>query len=91
MNSSTETMCTFKTAAMFCICRTTEESDFRIPTNLRRLESIMVFGAHHWKGKLFMKQKQKRKVKIKIQNNCEEQRKGMEVNYIRWLQSWVAQ
>lgn len=83
MNSSRETVCTFKTAAMFCVCRIIERSEFRISTKLRRLDSlVMMFGAHHWKRKLFMKQEQRR-VKIKIQNDCEEQKKGIEVNYIR--------
>lgn len=33
-------MCTFKTAAMFCICRATKGRDIRISTNLRKLESV---------------------------------------------------
>lgn len=40
MSSYTETVYTFKTTAMFCICWTTEESEFTISTILRRLEPI---------------------------------------------------
>lgn len=81
MGFYTETMCTFKTATMFYICTTIKKSEYRIPTNLRKLESTGGTWNSHWKRKLFM-QEQKR-VRIKMQNGCEEHRKGIKANHIR--------
>lgn len=54
MGFYTETMCTFETTAMLCICRTIEKSKYRIHINLGKLESIMVVETHHWKRQLLI-------------------------------------
>jgi len=87
MGFYTETVCSFKAGATFYICRTIQKSEYRIPTILRTLDSIMVLGTHHREKKLLMQQEQKKRVRIKMQNGCEEHRKGIKANHIRWPHS----
>lgn len=62
MRSYTETMCTFKTITVFCVCRTTEENEFTSRIQKVRTDDL---GVHHWKTELFLKQEQKEREKIK--------------------------
>lgn len=82
MSSYTETVCTFKTITVFCICRTTEESEFTSSHNFKKVRTDDL-GAHHWKRELFMKQQQKEREKIKkYKVTLRNREKEITVNHI---------
>lgn len=83
MSSYTETMCTFKTVTVFCICRTTEESEFTRSHNFKKVRTDDL-GAPHWKRELFTKQEQEEREKIeRYKVTLRNREKEITVNHIR--------